>query len=103
MYVPESNFPPAASAACPYDQGLGDDCPYFVHFYSHFGANSSQDDGFEEWDVRVLPIVLVEKTANVVADKRWNWTVDKTPDADYDYFVGDSVIHEYDIDVEVTD
>jgi hypothetical protein len=103
MYVPESDFPAEASAACPYDQGLGDDCPYFVHFYSHFGADDSQDDGFEEWDVRVLPIVLVEKTANVVADKRWNWTVDKTPDADYAYFVGDSIIHEYDIDVDKVD
>ncbi len=103
MYIPESVFPPAISDACPYDQGLGDDCPYFVHFYSHFGADQTQDDGFEEWDVRVLPIVLVEKTADVVADKRWTWTVDKTPDAAYEYFVGDEIVHEYDIDVDKVD
>lgn len=101
MYINESEF--ASWPECNYDQGTGDDCDQFVHFYSHFGANDIQGDGFEEWDVRVLPIVLVEKTADVVADKRWNWTVDKTPDADYAYFVGDSVIHEYDIDVDKVD
>lgn len=104
LYVPESLLPPDVSDDCRYDQGLGgDDCGEYVHFYSHFGADQSQDDGFEEWDVRVLPIVLVEKTANVVADKRWNWTVEKTPDASYDLFTGDQIVQQYGVSVDKVD
>jgi hypothetical protein len=101
LYLRESEF--SAYPGCDYDQGLGDDCDEYVHLYSHFGADDIQGDGFEEWDVRVLPIVIVEKTAEVVADKRWNWTVDKTPDDSYDLFTGDQIVQEYDVDVDKVD
>jgi hypothetical protein len=101
LYLSDDLF--AAYPGCDYDQGLGDDCGYYVHVYSHFGSNDINNDGYEEWNVRVLPIVLVDKTAEVVADKRWNWTVDKTPDAEYDLFDGDQIVQEYDVDVDKVD
>jgi hypothetical protein len=88
-----------AYPGCDYDQGLGDDCGEYVHVYSHFGANDSNNDGYEEWNVRVLPIVIVEKTADVIADKRFTWDVDKTPDASLTLHIGDQYVHEYTIDV----
>jgi hypothetical protein len=97
LYILDSEFD--AYPNCDYDQGLGDDCTEFVHLYSYFGVMDIQGDGFEEWDVRILPIVLVEKTAEVVADKRWNWTVEKTPDEEYDLFTGDQIVQEYDVTV----
>jgi hypothetical protein len=102
LYILNSAFGDAGEQ-CNYDQGMGDDCDYYVHLYSYFGVMDIQGDGFEEWDVRVLPIVQVEKTANVVADRRWNWTVEKTPDTSYDLFDGDQIVQQYDIVVDQVD
>jgi hypothetical protein len=100
LYLNESEFDDYPG--CDYDQGRGDDCGEYVHVYSHFGANNENNDGYEEWNVRILPIVLVSKTADVVADKRITWDVDKNPDADYYLHVGDQQVHEYTIDVTKT-
>jgi hypothetical protein len=102
VYVLNSQFGDAG-VECFYDQGMGDDCGWYVHLYSYFGVMDIQGDGYEEWKVRTLPIVQVEKTADVIADMRWNWEVTKTPDASYDLFTGDQVVQQYDISVDKVD
>jgi hypothetical protein len=67
MLIPESAFPAAALAACPYDQGIGQTCNYWFTFFSEAGSAATggqnphdpslvQSSGFEEWGVVLRPI-----------------------------------------------
>jgi hypothetical protein len=63
------------------------ECDSWLYFYSEMGEAGvigGQDynvtAGFEEWRVRLLPVVNVTKTAVPTFDRSFDWTVDKTVD-----------------------
>jgi hypothetical protein len=102
VFVPETALPSAVSDACSYDQGIGD-CGHYFSLYSHFGDPSESGDGFEEWAVRVLPIVDVQKTAVTSVTRTFTWDVTKSADpTTLDLFSGDDGATEYTVQVDRT-
>jgi hypothetical protein len=79
---------------------------YFV-LYSEWGSTPlsfngtdySSDGGFEEWKVKIYPILQVSKDISGAYDTPVTWTIDKKFDATYDLFAGESVTHPYEVSV----
>jgi len=78
------------------------DCGQWLYFYTESGGvgTSAPDNrdynvtaGFEEWQVQLLPVVNVQKTAVPSFDRSYTWDVAKSADNDLtqlDIFAGDS-------------
>ncbi len=112
VLVPNSVFP----EDCAYGSA---DCDQYLYFWSSMGhydggnqgvdCNGKDDGlgtcdwnvtaGFEEWRVRFLPVVNVEKTAQATYNRDYTWTIDKSvtptsvnlfdgaPEADVDWTI----------------
>jgi hypothetical protein len=91
LLIPDSVFP----ANCFYGSTT---CNRWLYFYTKSGAagtvgghNYNVTAGFEEWRVRLLPVVNVTKTATPTFDRTFDWSVLKTVDpASLDLFNGQS-------------
>ncbi len=111
LLVPNSAFP----AECSYGSTT---CDQYIYFWSAMGQYDGDNNGvdcngktaglgtcdwnvtagFEEWRVRFLPVVNVEKTADVSFDRNYTWTIEKTADPDHlSLFNGDSAPVEWNI------
>lgn len=102
VYIPESSIPESISEQCDYDQELGN-CGHYLTLYSHFGDPSESGDGFEEWAVRILPVVDVQKTVETSVTRTFTWDVTKSSDpSTLDLFSGDDGTTEYTVDVDRT-
>ena len=76
------------------------DCDTFLIFYAESGHAGTIDDrnydvtaGFEEWRIQLLPVVNVEKTADVSLTRTFPWDVAKEADGEPDIinlFAGDT-------------
>jgi hypothetical protein len=97
--VPQDGFDPGD---CNYGNPA---CDTYLILYSRWGGKGGDylfDGGFEEWKVKKYPILQVSKTVEGSYETPVSWTIDKTPDATYDLFSGESVIHEYTVSVTPT-
>lgn len=77
-------------------------CATYLVLYSRWGGKGGDykfDGGFEEWKVKQYPILQVSKTIDGSYDTPVTWTIDKTPDATYKLFTGESQAHEYTVSV----
>jgi len=81
-------------------------CTTYLVLYSKWGGSGTDewasDGGFEEWSVKEYPVLTVTKTIAGTFTETTDWTIDKTPDATYDLFAGDSVDHDYTIALDKT-
>ncbi|MFU8827357.1 MAG: hypothetical protein ACNA70_07680 [Brevefilum sp.] len=68
MLVPDANFG-EYDEACIY---LGEGCEQYVVFYTMFGMNFPNNDGFEEWGVEVYNIVKGYKWHDMNANGIWD-------------------------------
>ena len=104
VLVPDSTFD--AYPECFYG---GLDCESYLIFYSHLGAEGTDPPdsndyntaaGFEEWRIRRLPVVNVQKTAETSFDRTFEWDVTKSADVEtIDLFAGDSATINWTVDV----
>lgn len=77
-------------------------CETYLILFSRWGGKGGEylfDGGFEEWKVKKYPVLQVSKTVEGSYDIPVSWTIEKTPDATYALFSGESVIHEYSVSV----
>lgn len=86
---------------CAYDAGAGTDCDLWVIMYTFMGTHFASEATFEEWGVRILPFVNIEKTAETSVTRQAQWEITKEVDPDqWDLFTGDDGTSEYTITVE---
>ncbi len=100
MLILDSQF--GGEPGCNYDAGAGTDCDDWVIMYTLMGAQVAAEATFEEWGVRLLPFVDVEKTVETTVTREAMWEITKTVDpATWDLFQGDMGTSEYTIDVNL--
>jgi hypothetical protein len=97
--VPQDGFDPGD---CNYGNPA---CTTYLVLYSVWGGKEGYgfDGGFEEWKVKIYPILDVSKDINGAFDTSVSWTITKDFDATYNLFTGDSVSHGYEVEVVRTE
>ncbi|NIS83230.1 MAG: hypothetical protein GTO14_24190, partial [Anaerolineales bacterium] len=116
VLLPDSSFP------CAY----GDlDCEVWVVLYTEYGAATFSEGeqligapgeqvdaslfdwdvsaGFEEWRTQLLPVVNIQKTAEVTYTRTYNWNLTKDFPGEYWAFIGDEWAHDYEVFADLVD
>jgi hypothetical protein len=104
VLVPNTVFP----AECSYGSLT---CNKYLIFWTMMGEyreddgvpDYDADSGFEEWRVRLLPVVNVSKTAVESFQREYTWDITKAADpTSRSAFAGDTVGFDYDVNVDQT-